>query len=307
MPRWTVRLAARRARHAVRPKASACRSSRLARGRRHRRERGRSRGRGLGTVPPRESWVRTRRRLSDAGGEVLAGAPLVVGVRRGRRRGLGRRAKRPSRRRAPEYAPRGVRGERGSASRRAAGVGRSNPSSPPQTFDPRVAGLRRSWRRRNAGDEHNRDRDGAAVAPACDQSGADRGLAAHPAPRDTPDSPARAGTRFRRLAASLLVARAAPRVPRAPIPVAFALAVLAVLATAAPEQAAAQTVTTFISNTGQGADVSSQLPRATAFTTGTFNRGGGPDRLAGSAGALPSLVVRRFEFPPGPGCRPRSG
>ena len=33
MPRWTVRLAARRARHAVRPKASACRSSRLARGR----------------------------------------------------------------------------------------------------------------------------------------------------------------------------------------------------------------------------------------------------------------------------------
>ena len=75
--------------------------------------------------------------------------------------------------------------------------------------------------------------------------------------------------RFRRLAASLLVARAAPRVPRAPIPVAFALAVLAVLATAAPEQAAAQTVTTFISNTGQGADVTSQLPRATAFTTGT--------------------------------------
>ena len=31
--RWTVRLAARRARHAVRSKASACRSSRLARGR----------------------------------------------------------------------------------------------------------------------------------------------------------------------------------------------------------------------------------------------------------------------------------
>ena len=34
----------------------------------------------------------------------------------------------------------------------------------------------------------------------------------------------------------------------------FALAVLAVLATAAPEQAAAQTVTTFISNTGQSAN-----------------------------------------------------
>ena len=47
-PRWTVRLAARRARHAVRPKASACRSSRLARGRRHRRTRSVARPGGFG-------------------------------------------------------------------------------------------------------------------------------------------------------------------------------------------------------------------------------------------------------------------
>ena len=58
----------------------------------------------------------------------------------------------------------------------------------------------------------------------------------------------------------------ARRVPRAPIPVAFALAVLATLA---PEQAAAQTVTTLLSNTGQTANTSSNLARATAFTTGT--------------------------------------
>ena len=57
--------------------------------------------------------------------------------------------------------------------------------------------------------------------------------------------------------------------PRAPIPVAFALAVLAVLATAAPEQAAAQTVTTFISNTGQTISGRSNAVRATKFTTGT--------------------------------------
>ena len=57
--------------------------------------------------------------------------------------------------------------------------------------------------------------------------------------------------------------------PRAPIPVAFALAVLAVLATVAPEQAAAQTVTTFISNSGQTATASTNAIRATAFTTGT--------------------------------------
>ena len=57
--------------------------------------------------------------------------------------------------------------------------------------------------------------------------------------------------------------------PRAPIPVAFAFAVLAVLATAAPEQAAAQTVTTFISNTGQSIDSNVNNLRATAFTTGT--------------------------------------
>ena len=62
---------------------------------------------------------------------------------------------------------------------------------------------------------------------------------------------------------------AARRVPRAPIPVAFALAVLAVLATAAPEQAAAQTFTTFISNTGQTATNFSNAIRAQGFTTGT--------------------------------------
>ena len=64
------------------------------------------------------------------------------------------------------------------------------------------------------------------------------------------------------------VSPSAPRrVPRAPIPVAFALAVLAVLATVAPEPAAAQT--TFISNTGQTSNHYSQEVRATAFTTGT--------------------------------------
>ena len=57
--------------------------------------------------------------------------------------------------------------------------------------------------------------------------------------------------------------------PRAPIPVAFALAVLAVLATLAPQQAAAQTETTFISNTGQRTNSASNVVRATAFTTGT--------------------------------------
>ena len=50
---------------------------------------------------------------------------------------------------------------------------------------------------------------------------------------------------------------------------AFALAVLAVLATVAPEPAAAQTVTTFISNTGQTSNTASDAVRATAFTTGT--------------------------------------
>ena len=51
---------------------------------------------------------------------------------------------------------------------------------------------------------------------------------------------------------------------------AFALAVLAVLATVAPEPAAAQTVTTFISNTGQtSARNASSLVQATEFTTGT--------------------------------------
>ena len=64
-------------------------------------------------------------------------------------------------------------------------------------------------------------------------------------------------------------ASAARRVPRPPIPVAFALAVLAVLATVAPEPAAAQTVTTFISNTGQTSTTASSLVQATEFTTGT--------------------------------------
>ena len=49
----------------------------------------------------------------------------------------------------------------------------------------------------------------------------------------------------------------------------FALAVLAVLATLAPEQAAAQTVTTFISNTGQSAPFTATSMRGIAFTTGT--------------------------------------
>ena len=57
--------------------------------------------------------------------------------------------------------------------------------------------------------------------------------------------------------------------PRALIPVAFALAVLAVLATGAPEQAAAQTFTTYLSNTGQTTFQISNITRTTAFTTGT--------------------------------------
>ena len=87
-----------------------------------------------------------------------------------------------------------------------------------------------------------------------------------PAPTDVSPSAPRRPPRFPALAQ---FASAARRVPRAPIPVAFALAVLAVLATVAPEPAAAQTVTTFISNTGQTATNSSQAVRATAFTTGT--------------------------------------
>ena len=68
-----------------------------------------------------------------------------------------------------------------------------------------------------------------------------------PAPTDVSPSAPRRPPRFPALAQ---FASAARRVPRAPIPVAFALAVLAVLATVAPEPAAAQTATTFISNTG---------------------------------------------------------
>ena len=56
--------------------------------------------------------------------------------------------------------------------------------------------------------------------------------------------------------------------PRFPALVRVALAVLAALATVAPETAAAQTVA-FISNTGQASFMFSTLVRATAFTTGT--------------------------------------
>ena len=96
-----------------------------------------------------------------------------------------------------------------------------------------------------------------------------------PAPTDVSPSAPRRPPRFPALAQ---FASAARRVPRAPIPVAFALAVLAVLATVAPEPAAAQTATTFISNTGQtdtGSNTvaSSSTPRAQQFTTGS-NAGG---------------------------------
>ena len=87
-----------------------------------------------------------------------------------------------------------------------------------------------------------------------------------PAPTDVSPSAPRRPPRFPALAQ---FASAARRVPRAPIPVAFALAVLAVLATVAPEPAAAQTVTTFISNTGQTAIFASDSVQAVAFTTGT--------------------------------------
>ena len=76
------------------------------------------------------------------------------------------------------------------------------------------------------------------------------------------------------------------RAPRAPIPVAVALAVLAVLATVAPEPAAAQTVTTFISNTGQTANRPVSSVRATAFTTGT-----GTYTLSSVGIFIPSAVV----------------
>ena len=89
-------------------------------------------------------------------------------------------------------------------------------------------------------------------------------------------------------AASLPVARAAR-------PVAFALAVLAVLATVAPEQAAAQTETTFISNTGQTASSGSNLVRATAFTTGagTYTLSSVAIHLVPQAGS-PTPVVQIY-------------
>ena len=80
-----------------------------------------------------------------------------------------------------------------------------------------------------------------------------------PAPTDVSPSAPRRPPRFPALAQFASAAR--------PNPVAFALAVLAVLATVAPEPAAAQT--TFISNTGQTSNHYSQEVRATAFTTGT--------------------------------------
>ena len=84
-----------------------------------------------------------------------------------------------------------------------------------------------------------------------------------PPPAPPPSAPRRP-PRFPALAQ---FASAARRVPRAPIPVAFALAVLAVLATVAPEPAAAQT--TFISNTGQRFNTGGGKVQAVAFTTGT--------------------------------------
>ena len=59
------------------------------------------------------------------------------------------------------------------------------------------------------------------------------------------------------------------RRPAAALFAAAGIAVLAVLAVAAPEQAAAQTETTFISNTGQPRASTSHLIRSTTFTTGT--------------------------------------
>ena len=92
---------------------------------------------------------------------------------------------------------------------------------------------------------------------------------APPTSRPTPRVPA--------LAASLPVARAARRVPRAPIPVAFALAVLAVLAVAAPEQAAAQTETTFSATPGRQGP-----PAQTAFEPQRSPRAPAPTRCPAS-------------------------
>ena len=85
-----------------------------------------------------------------------------------------------------------------------------------------------------------------------------------PAPTDVSPRAPRRPPRFPALAQ---FASAARRVPRAPIPVAFALTVLAVLAL--PLQAQAQTAITLVSNTGQTSNHYSQEVRATAFTTGT--------------------------------------
>ena len=62
-----------------------------------------------------------------------------------------------------------------------------------------------------------------------------------------------------------VASRPAPRRPRR---VAFALAALAVLATVAPEQAAAQAIRTLISNTGQTSSSASNVVLGIGFTTG---------------------------------------
>ena len=100
------------------------------------------------------------------------------------------------------------------------------------------------------------ERDASPLTGAPDPAGATgRSGAPRPAPhlthRPRPESRP-AARRYRRVALAWA-----------------ALAVLAVLATVAPEQAAAQTVTTFLSNTGQTVSLTSSQLRATAFTTGT--------------------------------------
>ena len=86
-------------------------------------------------------------------------------------------------------------------------------------------------------------------------------------------------------AASLPVARAARRVPRAPIPVAFALAVLAVLATAAPANTAQSA--TLVSNVGQAR--ANQLGFSSFYIVQEFTTGAN-----GSAGFTLSSVELRL-------------
>ena len=78
----------------------------------------------------------------------------------------------------------------------------------------------------------------------------------------------------------------------------MALAALAVLALAVPEQAEAQTVTTFISNSAQVGSTASNLLRATAFTTGG-NSGGyelsSVDVYVSTSTATPTPLVEIYE------------